>query len=71
MGPIALRFSRDRWAALDNDVVAQRFTTVACATNGDCLMAEEDSNSVGGDFEIRGRFVRLHHVYVPLVLRTL
>lgn len=43
---------------------------VACATNGDCLMAEEDNNSVGGDFEIRGRLAMPYHLYLPLVLRN-
>ena len=33
-------------------------------------MAEEDNNSVGGDSEIRGRFVRPYHVYLPLTLRN-
>jgi hypothetical protein len=56
--------------ALDNDVQAQMFPAVACATNGDCLMAEEDNNSVGGDFEIRGRLVWPYHLGLPLVLRN-
>ncbi|MBU0511544.1 MAG: hypothetical protein KJ638_07570 [Chloroflexi bacterium] len=56
--------------ALDNDVDAQMQPAVACATNGDCLMAEEDNNSVGGDFEIRGRLAMPYHLYLPLVLRN-
>ncbi|MDY6876043.1 MAG: hypothetical protein SWK90_07590 [Chloroflexota bacterium] len=56
--------------ALDNDVAAQMYPAVACATNGDCLMAEEDSNSAGGDFEIRGRLVWPYHVFLPLTLRN-
>ncbi|MGB6422664.1 MAG: hypothetical protein WBF05_12570 [Anaerolineales bacterium] len=58
--------------ALDNDVQAQKFPAVACTPNGDCLMAEEDNNSVGGDFEIRGRLVWPYIVplYLPLVLRN-
>ena len=55
--------------ALDDDVAAQKHPAVACATNGDCLMAEEDNNAPGGDFEIRGRFVMPYHVFLPLVLR--
>lgn len=56
--------------ALDDDVAAQTQPAVACATNGDCLMAEEDNNGVGGDFEIRGRLVMPYHVYLPLVVRN-
>ncbi|MGB7115892.1 MAG: hypothetical protein WBD56_07085, partial [Anaerolineales bacterium] len=58
--------------ALDNDVQAQKFPAVACTPNGDCLMDEEDNNSVGGDFEIRGRLVWPYIVplYLPLVLRN-
>lgn len=53
---------------LDDDSGSdQRHPVVACATNGDCLMAEGDA--VGGDFDIRGRLVVPHHVYLPLVLR--
>jgi hypothetical protein len=55
--------------ALDNDVKAQMAPAVACASNVHCLMAEEDNNSVGGDFEIRGRLVWPYIVvYLPLVL---
>ena len=57
--------------ALDNDVKVQMHPAVACAPSGECLMAEEDNNSVGGDFEIRGRLVMLHHVYLPLTLNNL
>jgi hypothetical protein len=56
--------------ALDNDVAEQKYPAVAFATNGDCLMAEEDNNSVGSDFEIRGRLVMPYHLYLPLVLRN-
>ena len=45
--------------AVDNDAMWQKEPAVACATNGDCLMVEAD-NSVGGDFEIRGRLVMVH-----------
>jgi len=55
--------------ALDNDVKAQMAPAVACASNVHCLMAEEDNNSVGGDFEIRGRLVWPYIiVHLPLVL---
>ena len=56
--------------ALDDDVVAQKHPAVACATNGNCLITEEDNNSVGGDFEIRGRLATLLKTYLPLVLRS-
>jgi hypothetical protein len=32
-------------------------------------MVEEDSNSVGGDFEIRGRLAWPYHVFLPLLVR--
>ena len=57
--------------SLDNDVAAQMHPALACAQSGECLMAEEDSNSVGGDFEIRGRLVMLYHDYLPLALTDL
>jgi hypothetical protein len=56
--------------ALDDDVAAQMEPAVACRTLGNCLMAEEDSNSAGADFEIRGRLVWLHHVHLPLAMRN-
>ncbi len=56
--------------AIDNDTSSQRAPAVACATTGDCLMAEEDNNSAGGDYEIRGRLVWLYHVYVPIMLKN-
>ncbi len=46
--------------AFDDDNIAQMYPAVACATNGDCLMAEEDNNSLSGDFEIRGRLAMVH-----------
>ena len=55
--------------ALDNDVQEQMFPAVACDTFGNCLMAEEDGNSAGGDLEIRGRLVWPYHLALPLVLR--
>jgi hypothetical protein len=57
--------------AFDNDVRAQMAPAVACANHVGCLMAEEDSNSTGGDFEIRGRLAWLYDVYLPLSPRGL
>jgi len=55
--------------ALDNDVRAQMAPAVACATLINCMMAEEDNNSAGGDFEIRARIASLYGVYLPVVVR--
>jgi hypothetical protein len=55
--------------ALDNDVQTQTFPAVACTPIGDCLMTEEDSNSAGGDFEIRGRLAWPYHTFLPLVMK--
>jgi hypothetical protein len=55
--------------ALDNDVRAQMSPAVACAAHRDCLMAEEDNNSAGGDFEIRARIASLYTVHLPRVVR--
>jgi hypothetical protein len=52
--------------ALDYDVRTQQAPAVACAGHVGCLMAEQDNNSTGGDFEIRGRLVWLYAVYLPL-----
>lgn len=54
--------------ALDNDVRDQMAPAVACDGRADCLMAEEDNNSAGGDFEIRGRIAFLYAVYLPHTL---
>ena len=56
--------------ALDNDVVAQKQPAVACASDGSCLFVEEDNNSAGGDFEIRGRRAWLLPTHLPLALRN-
>jgi hypothetical protein len=56
---------------LDGDTQAQMAPAVACNTVGDCMMAEEDNNSAGGDFEIRGRLVWLYHIHVPLAIRNM
>ena len=54
--------------AIDSDSYSQRCPAVACNSAGDCLVVEED-NYPGVDYEIRGRFVRPHHIYLPLTLR--
>jgi hypothetical protein len=57
--------------AIDNSSYSQRSPALACGAHGDCLVVEEDNWSSGGDYEIRGRFVLAHHVYLPLVLRNM
>lgn len=59
------------WFALDNSAYGQTKPDLACDLMGDCLVVEEDewSPAGAGDYEIRGRFVRPHHVYLPLALR--
>ncbi len=41
---------------------------VACEPSGDCLVVYSWWN--GGDYDIKGRFVRLYRIYVPLVLKN-
>ncbi len=55
--------------AIDGDSGSQRYPAVACNPSGDCLVVEDD-NYPGPDYEIRGRFVRPHHIYLPLTLRN-
>lgn len=55
--------------AIDSGLDSQANPAVACNSNGDCLVVEED-NWPGPDYEIRGRFVQPHHIYLPLVLRN-
>ncbi len=55
--------------AIDNGPDSQAYPAVACASSGDCLVVEEDNWPIG-DYEIRGRFVRPYHVYLPLALRN-
>jgi hypothetical protein len=53
---------------------SQEQPAVACDPSGDCLVVWADSRAAGGgagDYEIRGRFVRLHHTYLPTLLRDL
>lgn len=57
---------------IDNSVQYQGNPTAACAPSGDCLVVWEDNRSPAGgkdDFDIRGRFVWLHRVFLPLILR--
>jgi len=56
--------------AIDSGLDSQANPALACDPSGDCLVVEED-DWPSGDFEIRGRFVRPYHIYVPLVLRNL
>jgi hypothetical protein len=44
------------------------YPAVACEPSGDCLVV--NSWWDGGDYDIEGRFVRLHRVYAPVVLRN-
>ena len=55
--------------ALDDDIAAQWDPVAACSRFGDCLIVEADNNSLGGDFEIRGRLVMFNRVYLPLSMR--
>jgi hypothetical protein len=51
---------------------SQETPAVACDPSGDCLVVWADSRAAGGgagDYEIRGRFVRLHHTFLPTLLR--
>lgn len=54
--------------AIDLDPGAQIDPAIACAPAGDCLFVESD-NSGSPDYEINGRTVRPHHIYLPLVLK--
>jgi hypothetical protein len=54
--------------AIDLDPGTQFDPAIACALSGDCLYVESD-NSGSPDYEINGRTVRPHHVYLPLALR--
>ena len=56
--------------AVDNDVGIQWDPVAACSTTGDCLVVEEDNNSVGNDFEIRGRLAMFEKVFLPLSVKN-
>ena len=58
--------------AIDGTAYNQHLPAIACGPSGDCLVVEEDewSPSGSGDYEIRGRFVRLHRLYLPTMLRN-
>jgi len=55
--------------AIDNTAYGQTRPDLACDALGSCLAVEEDGWSpIGaGDYEIRGRFVRPHRLYLPLM----
>jgi len=55
--------------AIDLDSGAQIDPAIACMPSGDCLFVESD-NSGSTDYEINGRTIRPHHVYLPLLLRN-
>ena len=58
---------------IDDTEDAQRYPAVGCAPSGDCLVVEEDNYLFGvgtNDYEIRGRGVRPHHIYLPCALRN-
>ena len=55
--------------AVDNDVGIQWDPVAACNRFGDCLVVEADNNSVGNDFEIRGRLVMFEKVFLPLSVK--
>ena len=52
-------------ASLSN---ARSDPAVACEPSGDCLVVYSWWD--GGDYDIKGRFVRLYRIYVPVVLRN-
>jgi hypothetical protein len=54
---------------IDNTAEDQAMPAVACDTLGDCLVVYND-NFGAGDWEVRGRFVRPHHIYLPQVVRN-
>jgi hypothetical protein len=62
----------DSQFVIDDNLLSQREPALACGTHGDCLVVQEDNYSVAMpmDYEIRGRFVLAHHVYLPLILRN-
>ena len=55
---------------LDNDVSVQKNPAVACNSLWSCLMVEEDGNSAGGDYEIHGRLIWRHFVFLPLIIKN-
>lgn len=55
--------------AIDDGANLQGSPALACNRAGDCLVVERD-DWPGVDYDIRGRFVRPHHVYLPVTFRT-
>ena len=57
---------------IDNEVgTNQKSPAAACAASGQCLVVEEDNSSMGGpvDYEIRGRFIELYSIFLPVVVK--
>jgi len=57
------------WFNIHGFIESHRSPAQACAPSGDCLVAMED-NLYEGDYEIRGRFVMPHRVYLPMILKN-
>ncbi|MBN1535794.1 MAG: hypothetical protein JW908_03600 [Anaerolineales bacterium] len=53
---------------IDTGPYSQRAPAVACGFFDDCLVVEED-NWPGADYEIRGRFVLINRITLPVILR--
>jgi hypothetical protein len=56
--------------AIDTHTYDQEYPAVACASTGDCLVVEQDDYPSGNEFDIRGRLVMPHRVYLPIILRN-
>ena len=54
---------------IDRDGDSQMSPAVSCNSLGDCLVVEQDRKTMKGDYEIRGRFIRQPHIYLPLVIK--
>jgi len=59
----------DTYFTIDEDSNSQRSPAAACAPSGDCFAVEEDNIGAAADYEIRGRFVRLHRLALPMILK--
>ena len=54
---------------IDLTEFSQNQPSVSCTPSGDCLVVYEDNWPDETDFEIRGRFVKPHRVYFPIVMK--